>query len=92
MQRTASRDVPDGTVSLALVVDSDQFPGAPWVHWVLWGIPPDARGLPEAVPNTAEAPSIGSGARQGINSAPPARRPIPMPRRWRSTRWSGSSI
>ncbi len=61
-------DVPDGTVSLALVVDGDQFPGARWVHWVLWGIPPDARGLPEAVPNTPEAPSIGPAARQGTNS------------------------
>ena len=61
-------EVPEGTVSLALVVDSDQFPGAPWVHWVLWGIPPDARGLPEAVPNTADAPSIGPKARQGTNS------------------------
>ena len=61
-------EVPEGTVSLALAVDSDQFPGARWVHWVLWGIPPDARGLPEAVPNTAEAPSVGPGARQGTNS------------------------
>ncbi len=59
---------PVGTISLALVVDSDQFPGAPSVHWVLWGIPPDATGLPEAVPNTAEAPSIGPKARQGTNS------------------------
>jgi Raf kinase inhibitor-like YbhB/YbcL family protein len=61
-------EVPEGTVSLALVVESDQFPGAPWVHWVLWGIPPDARGLVEAVPNTAEAPAIGPEARQGTNS------------------------
>ena len=61
-------DVPEGTVSVALVVDSDQFPGTLWTHWVLWGIPPDARGLPEAVPNTAEAPSIGPKARQGTNS------------------------
>ena len=50
------------------MVDSDQFPGSPWVHWVLSGIPPDARGLPEAIPNTAEAPSIGPTARQGTNS------------------------
>ena len=61
-------EVPEGTVSLALVVDSDQLPGAPWVHWVLWGIPPDARGLPEAIPNTVEASSIGPKARQGTNS------------------------
>ena len=32
-------EVPEDTVSLALIVESDQFPGAPWVHWVLWGIP-----------------------------------------------------
>ena len=61
-------DGPAGTISLALVVDSDQFPGAPSVHWVLWGIPPDATGLPEAVPNTAEALSIGPKARQGTNT------------------------
>ena len=61
-------EVPEDTVSLALMVESDQFPGAPWVHWVLWGIPSDARGLVEAVPNTAEAPPIGAEARQGTNS------------------------
>ena len=59
---------PHGTVSLALVVDSNQHPGPRWVHWVLWGIPPAARELPEAVPNTPEAPSIGPTARQGTNS------------------------
>ena len=61
-------DVPAGTVSLALLVDSDQFPGSRWVHWVLWGIPPDARELPEAVANGPEAPTIGPAARQGTNS------------------------
>ena len=60
-------DVPDGTVSLALVVDSDQVPGTPWVHWVLWGIPADAAGLPEGVPNTPKAPSVGATAGQGTN-------------------------
>ena len=59
---------PQGTVSLALVVDSSQHPGPRWAHWVLWGIPPAARALPEAVPNTPEAPSIGPTARQGTNS------------------------
>ena len=60
-------DVPEGTVSLALLVDSDQFPGSRSVHWVLWGIPPDARDLPEAVPNGPDAPAIGPAARQGTN-------------------------
>ena len=59
---------PHGTVSFALVVDSNQHPGPRWAHWVLWGIPPAARALPEAVPNTPEAPSIGPTARQGTNS------------------------
>jgi Raf kinase inhibitor-like YbhB/YbcL family protein len=59
---------PQGTVSLALVVDSNQHPGALWAHWVLWGIPPDASGIPEAVANAAEAPSIGPKARQGTNN------------------------
>ncbi len=58
---------PQGTVSLALVVDSDQFPGPPYAHWVVWGISPDTKAIPEAVPNTPEAPSIGPTARQGTN-------------------------
>jgi len=61
-------DIPEGTVSIALLMDSNQHPGPRWVHWVLWGIPPAAGGLPEAVPNTPEATSIGPKARQGTNS------------------------
>ena len=61
-------DPPEGTVGLALVVDSNQHPGPRWAHWVLWGIPPAARELPETVPNTPEAPVIGPAARQGTNS------------------------
>ena len=64
--------VPDGAVSLALLVDSDQLvreevPDLFWVHWVLWNIPPDAAGLPENVPKTASVPSIGPNAGQGVN-------------------------
>ena len=61
-------EAPEGTVSLALVVDSDQHAGPPWVHWVLWGIPADARSLPENVPNTPLAPSVGPNAAQGTNT------------------------
>ena len=42
-------DVPNGTVSLALLMESNQHPGPLWVHWLLWGIPPDARELPEGI-------------------------------------------
>ena len=61
-------DVPDGAVSLALLMDSSQFPGEPWVHWLLWNIPTDLRELPEAVPNGPDAPSVGPKAGQGTNS------------------------
>lgn len=48
----AWRDVPDGTRSLALIVDDPDAPDPAkpqrvWVHWVLHDIPPAAAGLPE---------------------------------------------
>lgn len=40
--------LPDGTRELALVCDDPDAPTPePWVHWVLYGISPDADGLPE---------------------------------------------
>src|SRR4029450_9633240 len=38
---------PGGTKSLALIVDDPDAPGGTWVHWVLAGIPPDRKNLPE---------------------------------------------
>ena len=61
-------DVPEGTVSLALLVESNQAPGSLWVHWLLWGIPPDLRALPEAVPNGPDAADVGPNAVQGTNT------------------------
>jgi Raf kinase inhibitor-like YbhB/YbcL family protein len=60
--------VPDGASSLVLIVDDPDAPdpAAPrmtWVHWVLYDIPPDATGLPEAV-SEAELPP---GTKQGTN-------------------------
>jgi Raf kinase inhibitor-like YbhB/YbcL family protein len=45
--------MPEGTKSLALIVDDPDAPdpAAPkmtWVHWVLYNMPPDAIRLPEA--------------------------------------------
>lgn len=60
--------LPQGTRSLALIVDDPDAPdpAAPrmtWVHWVLYNLPPSASGLPEGVAVNA----LPAGTRQGIN-------------------------
>jgi hypothetical protein len=60
--------LPPGTKSVALVVDDPDAPDprAPkmvWVHWVLYNLPPDAKGLPEGV-QTAQLPP---GTREGVS-------------------------
>jgi Raf kinase inhibitor-like YbhB/YbcL family protein len=60
--------VPAEVKSLVLIVDDPDAPDpkAPkmtWVHWVLYNIPPDAAGLPEAV--TPEA--LPAGTEEGVN-------------------------
>jgi Raf kinase inhibitor-like YbhB/YbcL family protein len=56
--------VPEGTKSFALICDDPDAPGKTWVHWVLFGLPPTTRELPEKVPPQSTLPS---GARQGTN-------------------------
>jgi Raf kinase inhibitor-like YbhB/YbcL family protein len=68
---------PEGTRSLALVVDDPDAPDpkAPkmtWVHWLLYDLPPGATGLPEAVGRAA----LPAGTRQGVND-------------WKRTGWGG---
>ncbi|HWP00675.1 MAG TPA: YbhB/YbcL family Raf kinase inhibitor-like protein [Methylococcus sp.] len=58
--------VPAGTKSLVLIVDDPDAPdpAAPkmtWVHWVLYNLPPDSTGLPEAVSH------LPPGTKEGIN-------------------------
>jgi Raf kinase inhibitor-like YbhB/YbcL family protein len=42
-------DLPDGTMSLAMIMDDPDAPVGIWVHWVLYNIPADQDGLPEGV-------------------------------------------
>jgi Raf kinase inhibitor-like YbhB/YbcL family protein len=39
--------LPQGTQSLALIVDDPDAPSGTWVHWVLYDISPDESDLPE---------------------------------------------
>jgi len=59
---------PAGTRSLVLIVDDPDAPDpkAPkmtWVHWVLYNLPADGGGLPEAV----AVSDLPDGTRQGLN-------------------------
>src|SRR3989442_4421546 len=57
-------DPPPGTKSFALVCDDPDAPAGTWVHWVLYGVPASATGLPEGV---RPAPTLDDGSRQGTN-------------------------
>ena len=39
--------IPEGTASLALIMDDPDAPVGLWVHWVLFNLPPDSAGLAE---------------------------------------------
>ena len=60
--------VPEGTKSLALVIDDPDAPDpkAPkrvWVHWVVFNLPPETKELAE----NASAAGLPAGAVQGVN-------------------------
>jgi len=50
--------LPEGTKSLALIVDDPDAPGGTWVHWVYYDIPADRTELPEGVP-PRDHPNLG---------------------------------
>jgi Raf kinase inhibitor-like YbhB/YbcL family protein len=57
-------EAPTGTQSFALIADDPDAPVGTWVHWVIFDLPADARGLAEGV-GKQEQPA--DGARQGTN-------------------------
>jgi hypothetical protein len=56
--------VPQGTKSLALIADDPDAPMGIWVHWVLFGLSPQTKELPE---NVEKSQHVLGGARQGLN-------------------------
>jgi Raf kinase inhibitor-like YbhB/YbcL family protein len=76
--------VPAGTKSIAVVCeDSDAGNPPPFVHWVIYNIPPTASGVPENIPFEPGAPMPAqiAGAIQGLSGfrRPFYRGPAPPP-------------
>lgn len=64
----AWKNLPEGTKELALICDDPDAPTPePWVHWVIYKLPPTLQGLPEGVPRDAKLAEP-AGALQGVNS------------------------
>jgi len=60
--------VPAGAKELALICDDPDAPTPePWVHWVIYRIPPTATGFGEHIPTTGSL-SEPAGTLQGVNS------------------------
>lgn len=61
-------DAPEETKAFALICDDPDAPRPqPWVHWLIWNIPPEQSSLPEGVPQKGEL-SNPKGVRQGCTS------------------------
>lgn len=57
--------LPEGTKSIAIINDDPDAPMGTWVHWVIYNIPPAAKGLPEDIKRLERLPD---GTLQGKNS------------------------
>ncbi|MDI3484247.1 MAG: hypothetical protein PWQ74_834 [Methanobacteriaceae archaeon] len=57
-------DIPEGTVTLALISDDPDAPSKTWTHWLIFNIPPELNGLPEGVEKVGE---LENGIIQGFN-------------------------
>lgn len=58
--------IPSDAKSIALISDDPDAPMGTWVHWVMYNMPADTKGLPENVP---QKETLENGAIQGINDS-----------------------
>lgn len=56
--------VPEGTASIAILVDDPDAPRGDWVHWIVYNLAPDMKGIPE---NFSQQISSFKGVREGLN-------------------------
>jgi len=59
--------VPSNAKSLAIINDDPDAPAGTWVHWVIFNMPPDGKGLKE---NMSTDKNLSDGTRQGTNDFP----------------------
>ena len=55
---------PAATKSFVVIADDPDAPAGTWVHWVIYDVPLDRRGLTEGIPAKEHLPD---GAMQGLN-------------------------
>ncbi|KAB2880626.1 YbhB/YbcL family Raf kinase inhibitor-like protein [bacterium] len=56
--------IPLNAASLALICDDPDAPAGTWVHWVVFNLPQNTKGLPENILSDTALPG---GAKQGVN-------------------------
>src|SRR5580704_7243872 len=56
---------PSGTKSFALICEDPDAPKGTWIHWLIYDIPPEQKGLKQGIPADA---TLSDGTKQGITS------------------------
>lgn len=63
--------VPEGTASLALIMDDPDAPAGTWYHWVVWNIPAEVQELAEGTPPEGASEGTNSWDRSGYGGPSP---------------------